>query len=315
MSTTSQNTATYYQNLLIAQYLTKPRASAMIYTCALPMLMPDSNIQLITFLASNAGVPASGSFVLAYNGVSTSSIAYSASNSTIQSDVNAVLSSGVTCVVTGSIAAGLTITFSGYTSAVSILTIISNSLADSASKNLVGLIAPIGNQLQGEIQSAFNISTASGQQLNILGKYAGVSRSGNGFYGPVTLDDADFLTLIQIAIIQNSAGSSLLAIQQLLNEFFPGEIYVFDYRNMNMSYLINTSIGSQNLVQLFVTEGVLPHPMGVGVSVVAAPVINEFFGFVTYDVTTNPLGTPFNTYDSYSNTWQWISYSDAVVPP
>ena len=140
------------------------------------------------------------------------------------------------------------------------------------------------------LQNAFNLTgsnIAAGKQLDVLGKYAGVFRSGNGFTGPITLNDSDFLQLIQLAIVTNNEGSDLSTIQSLLNRFFPNEIFVFDYRNMRMSYLISSTIGSQNLVQLFVTEGLLPRPMGVQLSVtVYAPIINSFFGFITYDNAT-----------------------------
>lgn len=135
------------------------------------------------------------------------------------------------------------------------------------------------------VQNAFNLigsNIAIGAQLDVLGKYTGVSRSGAGFAGPIILDDADFLQLIRLAIVTNSEGSDLGTIENLLNQFFPnGEILVFDYQNMRMSYLINSSIGSQELVQLFVTEGLLPKPMGVQL---AAPIYSnnlKFFGMVS----------------------------------
>ena len=167
------------------------------------------------------------------------------------------------------------------------------------------------------VQNAFNLtgpSPAVGAQLDILGKYAGVTRTGYGFNGsPITLDDADFLTLIQMAIAKNNAGSSLSVIQALIHQFFPGEMLVFDYANMQMSYLVNSSIGSANLVQpFFVTEGLLPKPMTVQLAVVIyAPIINAFFGFRTYDLpATN--SSPFNTYDSYNMGAPWLSYDNAI---
>lgn len=188
-----------------------------------------------------------------------------------------------------------------------------------AYKTIETVVTPvIMNQLPNQIQNAFNLigsDTAIGVQLDTLGKYVGVTRSGNGFYGPITLDDENFLTLIRMGIVRNGSSSSLAAIQKLLHQFFAGEVFVFDYKNMNMSYLINSSIGNQDIVQLFITEKLLPKPMGVGISVILSPAIDMFFGFVTYDAEINPQGTPFNTYDFYSSDYIWVSYSDAVISP
>ena len=140
----------------------------------------------------------------------------------------------------------------------------------------------IMNQLPIAVQNAFNMDgTAVGVQLDVLGKYAGVTRNGYSLSGlPISLSDADFFTLIKMAILTNSSGSDLNSIQSLLNIYFPNEIYVFDHKEMRMSYLINSSIGSQNLIQLFITEGLLPIPMAVQL---ASPIYTsnlKFFGMV-----------------------------------
>lgn len=169
--------------------------------------------------------------------------------------------------------------------------------------------------LPSEVQDAFNITgtnTAVGVQLDTIGKYVGVTRSGFGFFGPITLDDTDFLTFIRLAIVRNNAGSSLAGIQNLLHQFFENEILVFDYQNMQMSYMINSSIGSEELLQLFITQGLLPRPMGVGLSVVVAPVIDEFFGMRTYQSEASPLVTPLNSYVSYNTDWLFLTYADAI---
>lgn len=182
------------------------------------------------------------------------------------------------------------------------------------------LVTPvIMDQLPLQVQNAYNLtgsSPAIGPQLDVLGKYAGVTRTVNGFSGPITLSDSDFLSLILLAIVTNNAGSSLYDIQSLLQINFAGQIFVFDYANgdiMRMSYFISSSVGSQNLVEAFVAEGLLPHPMGVELGItVYFPVINTFFGFRTYDA-PGMNNSPFNTYDVYNNNSPWLSYSDGVL--
>lgn len=169
------------------------------------------------------------------------------------------------------------------------------------------------------VQDGFNLigaSPAIGAQLDILGKYVGVTRTGNGFQGQIiTLSDADFLTMVQLATITNTSTSDLASIQKTINTFFPGTMLVFDYQNMQMSYLLSSVIGSQNLIQLIVQEHLLPKPMGVSLSnVIYAPIINAFFGFVTYQLPTQPAITrPFNNYTSYQTNWPFVSYANAVV--
>ncbi|CAK9250666.1 unnamed protein product [Sphagnum jensenii] len=112
------------------------------------------------------------------------------------------------------------------------------------------------NQLPLAVQNAFNLNTAVGKQLDIIGKYAGVTRYGSGLDGsPIILGDSDFLSFIKIAIVKNGYSSSLFAIQTFLNIYFPGAMLVFDYQDMRMSYFLNSAIGSQQLAQIFVTTG------------------------------------------------------------
>lgn len=167
----------------------------------------------------------------------------------------------------------------------------------------------IVDQLPLAVQAAFEIGSAVGVQLDVIGKYVGVSRSGNGFFGPITLNDVDFTALIRIAIITNNADASLATIQQLFHQYFAGQILVFDYQTMQLSYFIDSSVGSQSLVQLLVTEKLLPKPMGVGISsIVYAPGITKFFGFRTYSLSPRN-SSPFNTYSNYNNQSPWLNNS------
>jgi hypothetical protein len=155
-------------------------------------------------------------------------------------------------------------------------------------------------------------SLATGVQLDIIGEYVGVSRTGFGFQGttPITLDDADFTSLIQMGIILNQSGSSLSVIQSFLAQFFPGEVYVTDHANMTMTYVISASVGSQNLVQLFIGENLLPAPMAVQVQAIYVP-FAKVFSFRTYEL-PNTVGAPFNNYASYQTDWPWLSYSNLI---
>ena len=170
----------------------------------------------------------------------------------------------------------------------------------------------IMDQLPDQVQNAFNIDDAVGVQLDILGKYAGVSRSVYSFTGPITLDDDDFRTMITVATIKNSFGSSLYEIQDLLNTFFPGTILVFDFRTMRMGYFFDSSVGSLELAEVFVKSGFLPKPMGVQLaSLIYGDNIDSFFGYRTYDQ-AGFNNTPYNSYDDYQTDWPWLSYQNSI---
>lgn len=179
------------------------------------------------------------------------------------------------------------------------------------------LVEPVVmDQLPTQVENAFNVfgaDIAEGVQLDVIGKYEGVIRTGYGPAGLISLNDADFLTLIQFAILRNTAGSSLSDIQELLHQFFPDEILVFDYQNMQMSYLVSTALGSLNLIILIIQQGLLPKPMGVELaSIIYVPDVTNLFGFRTYLLPAYNV-SPFNDYASYQMDWPWLSYTDAVL--
>lgn len=175
------------------------------------------------------------------------------------------------------------------------LLILQYAKAPRAYATIQALVKPvIMDQLPVAVQNAFGVDTAVGKQLDVIGKYMGVTRYGNDFAGnAITLTDSDFRQLIKFAIIRNNGGTSLADIQSLIHVFFPGDFLVFDYTNMQMSYFFSTAIGSQQLAEMLVIQGLLPKPMAVGIgSLIYAPYVSSFFGMSSYSITS------FQTYDS-----------------
>ena len=250
-------------------------------------------VQTLTF----SGVPASGTFIINYAGSSTSAISWNASLSSIQTAVQTLVSVNPVTVSGGLNLGYITITFSNAPTT-ALFSTSSNSLQTA------GSVA---------ITIALTTNQAVGNQLNIIGEYVGANRTIPTPTGTITLSDSDFWVLINFAIARNIAGSSLSQIQTIYNTFFPGEILVFDYANMQMSYLISSSIGSQNLAIALVAQGFLLAPMGVQLATTTyAPVITTFFGFRTY-LLAGYNNSPFNSYSSYSLTRPWLTYTDAIV--
>jgi hypothetical protein len=309
----------YYANLLILQYLQKPKAYATAQTVATNAILPQTTVQTIAF----SGIAASGTFILNYTAFGTttplpsSAINWNDTASAIQTKLQAITGLG-SVTVTGSIATSLVITFTGVPPVAPLLTVTSNSLTTAGSAAIALTITQTDTTLPLALAQAFNLNStfgavAIGNQLTPLGKYVGVTRTGTLSTGSITLSDADFLTLIQFAALKNSAGSDLSSMQNLLHQFFPNEVLVFDYQNMQMSYLISSSIGSQNLAKLLVAENLLFRPMGVQLAATTyAPIITTFFGFRTYTINT-ANNTPFNSYTSYNMSRPWLSYANALT--
>jgi len=172
----------------------------------------------------------------------------------------------------------------------------------------------IMDQLPAAVRDAFNLETAEGVQLDLLGSYAGVVRSGNLTDGTaINLTDDDFRQLIKMAITTNSSGSSLYDIQVILNTFFAGQIFVFDLANMQMNYFLNSEVGSLELVQMFVLQNLLPKPMGVQLaSLIFLDIADDLFGFRTY-ASAGVNISPMNEYAAYELDRHWLSYADTIT--
>ncbi len=301
----------YYADLLLLQYIGKARAYATVKAQVTPVIMPQTSVQLITFPL----IPDSGYFTLTWNGDTTPQLAYNITAGELQDAIRGLaetvyfggdadgsgpqildggdaLTTGSNIIdgsdafgfalgnvtVTGSVTDGFTVTFFGVTPPAALLEVMLTTLM-SGSDSVTPVITEIDETLPNAVMNGFNLigdNIAVGAQLDILGKYVGVSRTGQGFTTQITLDDADYLTLIQLAIIKNNSGSSLETIVGLLYQFFGGEIVVYDYQDMVIEYSISSSIGSDGLLQLMVTEGLLPKPMAVGQIVVLFNDTNAF---------------------------------------
>lgn len=307
------DTVNYYTTLLILQYIGKARAVANVRTVAAPIVMCQTSIQTITFPEIPDGgsfVLGYGDGEVTINwddstseiqdklrGLASTTV-YGGDAFTDPFDdgiyggdaytdpfgfeINGGTAYGFDLgdiTVTGSIASGtLTVTFIGVTPPAQLLVLVSTSLTSGAD-TVTPVINEIDESLPLAVQNGFNLfgdNIAVGAQLDVLGKYAGASRTGNGFDEQITLDDNDFLTLIKLSIIENNAGSSLATIQQLIFDAFAGQITVYDYANMFMAYYISEAVASDDLLQIFVTEGKLPKPMGVGIIIVIYNPTNAF---------------------------------------
>ncbi len=249
-------------------------------------------------------LPDANSFVLSYDGATTAAILFSDTSKQFETKLQAIPALSL-ATVSGSFSAGFLI--NGATN----LLIVSSNTLTSATFPVTVTVSEIDYSLPLAVEYGFDLNFAVGKQLDVLGKYVGITRNIQTRTQNIVLNDDDFRTLIRFAIIQNNSGSSLAQIEYNMNLLFPGQFLIFDYQNMNMSYVLSSGLGSDDFFAALLQENLLPRPMAVGISVIVAPVVTDFFGFRTYDA-PNLSAKPFNNYDTFDYTWIWLSYDNGI---
>lgn len=180
-----------------------------------------------------------------------------------------------------------------------------------AVKHITAIVkAALIDLLPSILQNSFSIDSAQGPQLDILGKYIGISRKVNSFTSFVVLSDIDYRLLLKIKIATNNLGSSFLDIQDFINNNLSGTLKAFDHKDMSMSFFMSSQIISQTLAQVIVQQDLLPRPMGVGSSaIVYLNSTNNVFGFRSYSFDSQDQ-VGFNTYSNYNTEYQFLKYED-----
>lgn len=170
-------------------------------------------------------------------------------------------------------------------------------------------LSTIEKNLPQAIINGFDINTASGVQLDILGKYIGLSRKTKALIGALQtniLSDEQYRVLLKLKLIKNCRFSSTSQIKSALYAEFPNSIRVFDNRDMTYDYELSDFW--QDLLGVITSEDLLPTPMGVGYTAVIVPDLLELYGYSDYSgLNDNPNG-----YSSYTDGFRgrYLSYGD-----
>lgn len=149
--------------------------------------------------------------------------------------------------------------------------------------NTIELIAnpfcKLTNNILLQLNDAFNINTAIGQQLDILGQYIGLKRNIDG----IILDDNNYRFFLKLRIIRNKNNHNDYDIKEKLNNLFNGSVILFDNRDMTIDYLILQPIDPiiENILKN--NKDFLPAPAGVGTKLIINAPDNYIFGFMGND--------------------------------
>ena len=99
-----------------------------------------------------------------------------------------------------------------------------------------------------------------------------------------TLTDAELRILIKLKIAQNNSNHSTGEIDDILNEFFPGQVLFDDNFNMTIQYIFDTDV--ERIVDVAIAQNALPKPAAVGLIISFVPDIDNIFSLMKYDSDT-----------------------------
>lgn len=144
-------------------------------------------------------------------------------------------------------------------------------------------IADDGMETATDIPADFDVDSAVGAQLDILGVIVGRGRELNfqpsGGEAPV-LDDANFRTALKAKIAQNQWDGTIPQIYDIWVSLFPDlDLKIVDNQNMTMAAIISGQI-DPIITEMVASGYIIPKPVGVGLTIIGASEVSEnvYFG-------------------------------------
>ena len=140
------------------------------------------------------------------------------------------------------------------------------------------------NNIISKLNASFNIETATGEQLDILGQIIGRSRVFEGieFEGtntPNSLDDETYRTLLKMQIINNFMSKSIESITEATFNFFGDKVIFINNTNMTINYILIGNAESNLIKVIAFDKSILPAPAGVSVDYIVDIPTKNIFGF------------------------------------
>lgn len=160
-----------------------------------------------------------------------------------------------------------------------------------------------------EVINGFDIETAVGKQLDILGEYVGVDRYYLVDNQAELLDDEDYRILIKLKAISNTSDLSHKSLEESLYNFFGNSVRMDSDGNMEMTYFVPKN--KTPIIQAAIQKEVLPKPMGVRCSYIIE-YDKRFFGFCTYQNQTAVYKTGFRSYNNPNKVGEVLTYSKRI---
>ena len=157
-----------------------------------------------------------------------------------------------------------------------------------------------------KLRDSFNINTARGSALDILGKYVGVTRwyyDENG--EQIRLTDEEYRMLIKLKAISNTSNASHYEIDQALYNFFGTRVRATSDGNMAMTIFIPAN--AERVITAAIQKRSLPTPLGVEANKIVVQE-SRFFGFVNYKNQYAVYKTGFREYNDPDKEGETLNY-------
>lgn len=178
-----------------------------------------------------------------------------------------------------------------------------------AKATIEAVVNLLPDELIQEVIDGFDIETAVGKQLDILGEYIGVDRYYLEDNEVKVLDDEDYRIILKLKAICNTSNLSHKSLDDSLYDFFSNAVRMDSVGNMEMTYFVPKD--KTPVILAAIQKEVLPRPMGVRCSYVIE-YDKKFFGFCTYADQTSVYKTGFRTYNDPTKTGEMLTYSKRI---
>ena len=160
------------------------------------------------------------------------------------------------------------------------------------------------NNVISKMSNAFNIDTAEGKQLDIIGSWYGISR----YFDNVELkqespdyplnraDDETYRKIIKFVLIKYFSLNSIKSTSEATFNFLKKDIIFINGYNMNISYIVFNEESNSNLIEIIKNNvDLLPAPAGVRVNYIIKIKNKAMFGFSTNEEETPEYIKGFST--------------------
>lgn len=178
-----------------------------------------------------------------------------------------------------------------------------------AKATIEAVVSLIPDDLIQEVTNGFDIETAVGKQLDILGEYIGVDRYYTEDDEIKVLDDEDYRIILKLKAISNTSNLSHKSLDESLYDFFKNSIRMDSVGNMEMTYFVPKN--KTPIILAAIQKEVLPRPMGVRCSYIIE-YDKKFFGFCTYENQSSVYKTGFRTYNDPDKQGEMLTYDKRI---
>lgn len=147
---------------------------------------------------------------------------------------------------------------------------------------------------------SFNINTAIGKQLDIIGSIAGVDRTYNGIEGILgSMNDETYRILIKMKLINNYSMNSIKSIVDGVYNFLNDKLVFINNTDMTISYIIFEEQENSDIIKIITkNKNILPAPAGVHVNYVIRISNNKIFSFLRNKISPQEFVVGFSINDN-----------------